>query len=311
MSAESEKSDHHPDPAGPGDEPGQARPAPDSLVSPGSPGQPGSADVLTQGPASSGDSPAGWLRAGGTSAGRAAAGHADRWGAWAVDPIRRARSIGPLSSLASLGPRLRSRRPVIVAGIAVVGLLGGAGAALATTGSGAPGTAPKAIAATPSPGSPLLPGQAHRMFGHGFRGLAGPMFGVGVGLGGPGVAGGPGGGALHGQFVMAKPGGGYQTVDIQNGKVTAVSATSITLRSSDGYSHTYAITSSTLVDAQRNGISSVKAGHQVSLTATVSGSTATAVGVLDRTLLQQGRQAFGFGGGPGWAGRGSLAPQAG
>jgi hypothetical protein len=134
--------------------------------------------------------------------------------------------------------------------------------------------------------------------------------GLGLGLGGPGLAG-EGGGALHGQFVIAKPGGGYQTVDIQNGKVTAVSATSITLRSSDGYSHTYAITSSTLVDAQRNGISSVKAGHQVSLTATVSGSTATAMGVLDRTLLQQGRQAFGFGEGPGQVRPGPLGPQAG
>jgi hypothetical protein len=241
-----------------------------------------------------------------------AARPAERWGAWATDPIRRAKCIAPLSSFASLGTRLRSRRPLIIAGITVVGLLGGAGAALATTGSSTPSTAPSAIAATPSHGATPPAARPHRMFGHGFRGFGGlgpggfgpGGFGLGgFAFGGAGFGGarfggagfhGPGGlGALHGQFVMAKPGGGYQTVDIQSGQVTAVSATSITLRSSDGYSHTYAITSSTLVDAQRDGIDSVKVGNQASLIATVSGSTATAVRIQDRTLLQQGRQAFG------------------
>jgi hypothetical protein len=143
------------------------------------------------------------------------------------------------------------------------------------------------------------------MFGrHPFRG--GPGF-FGAGPGGPGFARAGGLGALHGQFVIAKPGGGYQTIDVQRGAVTAVSATSITLRSSDGFSHTYAITSSTLVDAQRSGIGSVKVGHQVSLTAEVSGSTATAMSVLDGTVLRQGRHAFGFGGNGGPGGPGGSA----
>jgi hypothetical protein len=201
--------------------------------------------------------------------------------AWLANPIRSIRSIGALSSFAALRSRQRSRRPFIVAGITVVGLLGGAGAALATTGSAAPQAAPSQVAATPAPAPPSAPGLPHRFFGGNF---------AGGGLGGPARL----WGALHGQIVMAKPGGGYQTVDIQNGQVTAVSSTAITLKSADGYVRSYAITSSTLVDAQRDGISSVKVGHQASVLATGSGSTATAVTVRDVTLLQQGRQAFGF-----------------
>ena len=122
----------------------------------------------------------------------------------------------------------------------------------------------------------------------------GPMFG---GMFDPGGMLGLGGmfGAVHGQYVAPKSGGGYQTIDFQNGKVTAVSSTSITVRSADGYVHTYVVNGSTTVDAQRGGISSVKAGHEVSVQATVSGSTATASRIADLTLLQAGAKHF-FGG---------------
>ena len=102
-------------------------------------------------------------------------------------------------------------------------------------------------------------------------------------------------GAVHGTAVVPKPGGGYRTVEFQNGKVTAVSSTSITLHSADGYSHSYQVSSSTLVNAQRDGIGSIKAGHQVIVTATVSGSTATATRIIDVSLLQQDLHRF-FGG---------------
>jgi hypothetical protein len=100
-------------------------------------------------------------------------------------------------------------------------------------------------------------------------------------------------GAVHGQFVVSKSGGGFQTIDTQRGSVTAVSATSITVKSADGFVKTYQVMSSTNVDAQRNGIGSVKTGHQVVVMATVSGSTATAVSILDFTLLPAMH-------GPGW-----------
>ena len=187
--------------------------------------------------------------------------------------MRLTRPIGPL------GLRSRTRRPYILAGVAVAALLGGAGAALASTGSGTPATS-SSVAATPapSPGQPGTVGPGGRHFGGGFRyGLFG---------------------ALHGQFVVAKPGGGYQTVDVQNGQVTAVSNTSITLKSSDGFTHSYTVSGSTIVDAQRNGISSVKVGNQASVMATVSGSTATATSIMDLTLLQQEHPGFGSGHGP-------------
>jgi hypothetical protein len=92
-------------------------------------------------------------------------------------------------------------------------------------------------------------------------------------------------GAIHGQFVAPKPGGGYQTIDTQRGTVTAVSTTSITVKSGDGYTKTYQVTSSTNVDALRAGIGSVKTGQTVSVLATVHGSLATAAQIVDFTAL--------------------------
>jgi hypothetical protein len=110
---------------------------------------------------------------------------------------------------------------------------------------------------------------------------------------------------VHGQFVVAKPGGGYQTVDTQRGSVTAVTGSSITVKSSDGFSKTYQVPSTANVNAQRNGISSIKTGNQVMVLATVSGSTATATSILDFSLLPH------LHGGPGWpgfGGPGSASP---
>jgi hypothetical protein len=92
-------------------------------------------------------------------------------------------------------------------------------------------------------------------------------------------------GAIHGQFVTAKPGGGYQTLDTQRGKVTAVSSGSITVKSSDGYTKTYQVTGSTSVNAKRAGIGSVTTGETVFVLATVTGSSATASRVIDFAAL--------------------------
>ena len=177
-----------------------------------------------------------------------------------------------------LGNRRLPGRPLILAGVAVTALLAGAGVAMAaTSGSPASGTA----AASPAGGTVATPSPSARSaFPH--QGRPG-----GFGFGGPF-------GAVHGQFVVPKSGGGYQTIDTQRGSVTAVSATSITVKSADGFSKTYQVVSSTNVDAQRDGIATVKTGHQVIVTATVSGSTDTAVSILDLNLLPAVH------GGPGW-----------
>jgi hypothetical protein len=168
--------------------------------------------------------------------------------------------------------RSRSWRSCTVAGAAAVALLGGAGVAVAASGPAAPANAAAVnVFQAPSPSG------SHS---------GGPMHGFGFG---------PGGGIsiAHGQIVLAKPGGGYRTIDIQSGTVAAVSTSSITLKSADGFSQSYAITGSTNVDAQRDGIASVKVGDRAFVIASVSGRTATAARVIDTTLLQQTHQQFG------------------
>jgi len=191
-----------------------------------------------------------------------------------------------------LGTRKLPGRPVILAGVAVAALLAGAGVAMAATSgppeSGAAAVSPSGgLAATPSPSArPAFPRPGR------------PGGGMGFGFGAPF-------GAVHGQFVVPKAGGGYQTIDTQRGSVTAVSSTSITIKSADGFTKTYRVTGSTNVDAQRDGIGSIKTGHQVAVAATVSGGTATAVSILDFNLLPA------MHGGPGWNHTPSPAPTTG
>jgi hypothetical protein len=160
----------------------------------------------------------------------------------------------------------RSRPALILAGVATVALLS----------SGA-GVANAALSGGPLQGSATAggtPGSGPGMGGYGHGGWVMPV---------------------HGQIVIAKPGGGYQTVDFQNGSVTKVDSTSITLKSADGFTQSYPITSSTMVSAGRDGIGSVTSGNTAVVVATVSGHTATAVKIIDLTLLKASHQMFGFG----------------
>lgn len=200
-------------------------------------------------------------------------------------------------------PQGRSRRMAIGAGIAAAAMLAGAGAAYAVSTSGAPqgtvtasspGSAP---GASPAHGPWRCPKPAVCRSVHGrfpFRHMGLPVFPGGMfgGLVGGML------GAVHGQMVLAKPAGGYVTVDVQRGKVTAVSSTSITLRSADGFSASYAVAGVTVVGAQRAGIGSVKVGDEVWTQATVKGSTATATSIIDVSLLKKAHPGIGFG----WSG---------
>jgi hypothetical protein len=168
--------------------------------------------------------------------------------------IDRTRPIGPL------GLRMRSRRPYALTAVAVAALLGGAGAALVVTSSPNPVPASNAVAPGPAPSSSSSPSPAD--IGNAIPGL------------------------LHGQFVVRKP-GGYQTLDVQSGQVTAVSGISITLRSTDGFTRSYVVAGTTIVEAGHGGIESVRVGDQVSVEATIGGSAATAARIDDLTLLRQ------------------------
>ena len=187
--------------------------------------------------------------------------------------------------VASSGPR-RSR---IGTGIAIaaigIGALGVAGTAYASSSSPSPapdaGSQPRygasgASGATgPHGPRPGLPGGG---FGHdgGMRG------GPGMGMGGPGMGLGM---AIHGSYVTPKPGGGYQTVDAQRGTVTGVSATSITVKSVDGFTQTYVVNADTKVHADKDGIGSIKVGDEVGVVAVQSGSEHNAVQIIDRTQV--------------------------
>jgi hypothetical protein len=163
--------------------------------------------------------------------------------------------------------RPRSWRRVITAGATVVAVLGGAGLTVAAGSSGIPASAATASvsrAQQPPPGHP---------------GWGGPMA------------------IVHGQAVLAKRGGGYQMIDYQRGAVTAVSMGSITVKSTDGFTQTYAVTGSTIVGAQRGGIGSITSGDQASVIATVSGKTVTATKIIDWTQIQHSHSQFGLGSG--------------
>lgn len=91
--------------------------------------------------------------------------------------------------------------------------------------------------------------------------------------------------ALHGEFTVRAPGskaGAAMTTRVllvQRGSVTAVSSTSITLKSADGFTATYPVSSSTKVRAAGKlaTISAIKTGAKVHVLA-VKGGAALLVG---------------------------------
>lgn len=174
-------------------------------------------------------------------------------------------------------------RPVAIGGVAVLALAAGATAGYAATHHST--NVPAHTAALTNTPSSSNTGSSTPKVRHDHL-----RWGMGL----PGIGLGALGDMLHGQAVLAKPGGGYQTMDVQRGAVTAVSSTSITVKSADGYSASYAVNNSTMVDAHSAGISSVKTGDTVFVAAIVSGHTATAVSVLDVSAIKSGRIAFGF-----------------
>ncbi|MDX6198055.1 MAG: hypothetical protein QOJ79_1206 [Actinomycetota bacterium] len=202
----------------------------------------------------------------------------DRTAADAQHEVVNAAEKPVTDEIAGPEPRSRSRAARWVGGIAAVGVgitLGAVGIAAAADPTPTPTPAPNGQGARPDahPDGPR---------GHHPRGPRGG--------GGPGELGPRG--AVHGEFVVPD-GTGWRTVAVQRGAVTAVSSTSLSVKSADGYTKTYVITATTLVNAARDGIGSVKTGHQVAVVATGKSGTATAVDVRDLTLLKAGRDMFG------------------
>jgi hypothetical protein len=124
-------------------------------------------------------------------------------------------------------------------------------------------------------GSSHAIGAPHQAFGPGggMSGGPGGQHGQHGAIGGPGPAD-VGATSLHGEFVVPDSAGGYTTVLTQTGTVTAISPTSITVRSEDGYSQTYVIPSTA-----RNAGAPFAMNDKVAVRATRNGQTATVTNI--------------------------------
>ena len=169
----------------------------------------------------------------------------------AADP---AAGTAPVTATAPRAPLATRKRLLVGAAVAV---------GIAATGG-------VAVAATHDGGSSATAGG---QYGH-------------EGMGGPGGFGGRGGmagglaDALHGTFVATAPSGtGTVTETLQTGAVTAVSGTSLAVKSTDGYTQTYTITGTTTVGRSQT-ISQVKVGDTVTVVAQDNAATS----VQDRSL---------------------------
>jgi hypothetical protein len=192
-------------------------------------------------------------------------------------------------------PRRFGRVPVIAGAVVVSFFLVGLGVAYAQSDSSST-TATTLPAVVPPPSgqiapAPALPGPHAKgeRFGRGPHGPFGKFFGLGgfgrFGRGGP----------LHGEFTIRKPdGNGFQTVAVQTGEVTAVNASSITVKSEDGFSRTYSVDENTVVGSGRDGIGTVKTGNTVRVAGVVEGGQAKAAAILDSTSLGRIGEHWGF-----------------
>ena len=165
-----------------------------------------------------------------------------------------------------------SRKPVIAAAAAAAAVLAVAIGVTASQSASAASSSSPVPSGRPS-GVPDGPG------GPGGHGLGGPGPFGGPGGRGPG---GPDGQLLHGEEVVQQ-GTKVVTIEEQAGKVTAVSATSITVKSTDGFTATYVVSVATKVgkDRAEAKISAVKVGDTVRIEATKAGSTVTADRIVD------------------------------
>lgn len=192
----------------------------------------------------------------------------------AENPTRSERAWGAAESAS---PCWGVRQTLAAVGVAaVVAGLGGAAIYAATDGDSASmgGGTPPGFGPGGPGGMPGGPGAMPVMPGPG-----GPPPG---GMHGPGRDA-AGAAQLHGEFVVSDGSGGYATMLTQTGTVTAISATSITVRSDDGYTQTYA-TPPTAGGAD----ASLAVNDQVTVRAIRTGQTATVTSIGNPELVGPG-----------------------
>lgn len=111
--------------------------------------------------------------------------------------------------------------------------------------------------------------------------------GLGGGLGGDGMMGGNGllgrlGGVQHGELTITGSDGKPVVMTVQRGTVTAASATSLTVRSADGFSQTYAVNASTRVGGATGATGTLAKNQAVVVLGRKADSVAVQVRVVSR-----------------------------
>ena len=181
------------------------------------------------------------------------------------------------------------RTRIIAAAAVVAGLAAGAtGVALAADTSATP-TASPTSSASPTHGQPGDRKPPPRFKGLRPGGPGGPGGRLGLGMLGAGAP-------VHGEFVVPNGSSGFRTIVVQRGEVTSVSATQITVLSKDKFTATYAVTADTMVNAARDGISTIKKGATVNVAATKAGDKLTAVHIGDQTARKGMKERLGLDG---------------
>lgn len=189
-------------------------------------------------------------------------------------PPERPTEFGPSEVLGEEPPPRRLSRPLVVLTTAALVVLGGVGVATAAA-AGADSPSPSASSSPSATPSPTATSRSDSDVGRG-KGWGWRHRPYGLH------------GAIHGEYVVPDGNGGYRTIATQRGEVTAVDQDSITVKSEDGFSREYAVTGETRVGGvNRDGISAVKTGAQVHVTAQVDGQTATALTVVDLSGVRE------------------------
>jgi hypothetical protein len=149
-----------------------------------------------------------------------------------------------------------------VAGVAAAAVLGTAGVAAATSETSTPTPAASSAPSSGSTTSPDKPGTDRKDKKHARRAVIGR--------------------GLHGEWVVKGKDGKLVTLVSIRGQVTAVGATSVTVKAEDGFTATFTVNSDTKVKGAVDSMSDVKVGAKGAVVGVKTGNTTTARAVRVR-----------------------------
>jgi hypothetical protein len=212
-------------------------------------------------------------------------------------------------------------------GVAIVTEVGGhSTSGSSTVAAGAP-TVASSSSPAPAPSGSAAPKRGPGKNGNGGpRGFGGPGPASAGGFGGFGGPGAAGGKTLHSEATVETPKGVTEVVDTQNGKITAISGSTVTVTSTDNVAFTYTVGSTSrllVITAATAGgkpsvnakatVADLKVGDTVNVSALRSGDTRTVTALTDGlpTIAARGGAHLGApGGGPRPHGTASPSPKA-